>query len=242
MIYLAKKGQTSYGEDIGILLLDTFCPFIPGDVGNASSYDYPVRFKKVAGLSVEKILSLDKSYLPAVINSAKELEQEGVQAITSDCGFMAIFQNELKKHLRVPVFLSSLLQIPMITSLIKSDAKLGIITADSQALIDQVFAKIGLKKADNLIIRGLENSSAFVRTVMQESGFLDEVAIKKEVVQVAKRLQTDERKLGAILLECSMLPPYGLAVQQETNLPVFDFLTMVNYVHSSLSKKNFGEQ
>jgi hypothetical protein len=49
MIYHARKGQVSSGEAIGILLLDTAVPFIPGDVANATTYDFPVCFRKVEG-------------------------------------------------------------------------------------------------------------------------------------------------------------------------------------------------
>ncbi len=239
MIYKAKKGQTSYGESIGILLLDTFCPFIPGDVGNATSYDYPVRFKKVQGLTVQKIFELDSKYLFAMIEAAKELQREGVRAITGDCGFMAIYQEELKEQLNLPVFLSSLLQIPFIRSMLKSKEKLGIITANAEVLTEKVFQKIGLEKDDKLIIVGLEESPAFKQTVIAESGFLDKATIEKEVIDAALLLQKKDKSIGAILLECSMLPPYGAVVQRATGLPVFDFLTMIDYVYSSLNKKEF---
>lgn len=39
-----KGGFTNYGQDIGILMLDTIFPRIPGDIGNAKSYDFPVRY------------------------------------------------------------------------------------------------------------------------------------------------------------------------------------------------------
>ncbi len=47
MLCKTRKGQASSGEAIGILLLDTSVPFIPGDVANATTYDFPVRFQNV---------------------------------------------------------------------------------------------------------------------------------------------------------------------------------------------------
>ena len=112
MRFEAAKRQTSYGEAIGILMLDTFCPFIQGDVGNAASFHYPVRFKRIDGLTVERIFAHDLGFVEKMIAGARELEREGVRAITGDCGFMAIYQKEVKESVNIPVFFSSLLQIP----------------------------------------------------------------------------------------------------------------------------------
>ena len=89
MKYIRKNRQVSYGEAIGILLLDSPVPFIPGDVANATSYGFPVRFKRVKGFSVEKALGRDPDIYPALLEAAKALQANGVRAVTGDCGFMA---------------------------------------------------------------------------------------------------------------------------------------------------------
>ena len=99
MIYRARTGQASYGEAIGILLLDTYTPFIPGDVGNATTYSFPVRFQKVPGFTVERAIQRDPTAFESLLAAAKELESQGVRAITGDCGYMVIHQQKLKKHL-----------------------------------------------------------------------------------------------------------------------------------------------
>lgn len=238
MIHKAKKGQTSYGESIGILMLDTYTPFIQGDVGNATSYDYPVRFKRIDGLTVERIFEHDLSFIEKMIDSARELEREGVKAITGDCGFMAIFQKEVKESVNIPVFLSSLLQIPFIKSTLPVQAGIGVITAASISLTPGIFKKIGVDD-NNLFIAGLEDLKNFKNAAIDETGVLDSEKIREEVVGVAKNLTARNPEVRSILLECSMLPPYSKAVQRVTGLPVYDFLTMINYVHSSIVKKRF---
>jgi hypothetical protein len=109
MIYHARKGQTSSGEAIGILLLDTSVPFIPGDVANATTYDFPVRFRKVEGFTVARAIGKDPTIYDALMTAAQELVDQGVRAVTGDCGFMALHQQRLACDLGVPVFLSSLL-------------------------------------------------------------------------------------------------------------------------------------
>jgi len=157
MIFTANKKQTSYGKAIGILLLETRTPFIQGDVGNATSYEYPVRYRKVDGLTAKRIFKHDYSFIEKMIEGAKELEREGVKAITGDCGFMAIYHKEVKESVNVPVFLSSLLQIPFIRSTLPDSAEVCILTANSQSLTPKVFDRIGISDDSALIIHGLEN-------------------------------------------------------------------------------------
>ena len=239
MIYKAKKGQASYGESIGILLLDTFAPYIPGDVANATTYSFPVRFKKVKNLTVERIFNKDIRFLDNMINAGRELVEEGVKAITGDCGFMALFQKEMVKQLKVPVFLSSLLQLSFITKIISDDQKVGIITANSSILDASLLKEVGIRSTVSLCIRGMEDKENFKKSIIEEIGWLDSEKIEKEVVHIAKEMIREEPKIKVILLECSILPPYGAAVQEAVNLPVFDYITMINYVYSAIVKKKF---
>ena len=64
---------------------------------------------------------------------------------------------------------------------------------------------------------------------------------RQEVVGTAKELTAGHPAVRSILLECSMLPPYGKDVQQVVNLPVYDYLTMIDFVYSSVVKKRFDE-
>jgi hypothetical protein len=240
MKFEANKGQTSYGEAIGILLLDTFCPFIQGDVGNATSYQYPVRFKRVDGLTTERIFAHDLSYVEKMIEGAKELEREGVKAITGDCGFMALYQEEVKAAVNVPLFLTSLLQVPFIKLTLPAQAKIGVVTANSQALTPDVLQKIGVD-GSTLLFAGLEDSPHFREAVYDETGVLDSDQLRDEVVAKALDLIDRYPDVKSILLECSLLPPYGKAVRRATGLPVYDYLTMIDYVYSAVVKESFDD-
>lgn len=238
MKYHRKKGQVSYGEAIGIILLDSEAPFIPGDVANATTYDFPVRFQRVEGLTVQKMMDHDKSSLEKVIQAAELLKKEGVRAITSDCGFMALYQKELREKLEIPVFLSSLLQIPFIGEIIPYGRKIGIVTANGRSLTEDVIRMCGIEDVENLVITGLENEPNFSSAFLEEEGFVDTEKVEEEVVGKAVQLQRENPDIGAILLECSVLPPYAGAVQRATGLPVFDFVTMINYVFSAVVRES----
>jgi hypothetical protein len=239
MIYTTSKGQVSSGEAIGILLLETSVPFIPGDVANATTYSFPVRFRKVENFSVRRALIKDSSVYENLLEGARDLVQQGVRAVTGDCGFMGIHQKKLAGELGVPVFLSSLLQIPFISLLIGEDAKVGIITADSKSLSSDLLEAVGVSDSTNLVISGLEDSQQFYQFAIEETGSLDAEAVEKEVVTVARHMVAESPQVRAILLECSLLPPYGAAVQDAVNLPVFDYITMINFVFLAVVRQRY---
>ena len=234
MIYRVKPGQVSYGEAIGILLLDSEAPFIPGDVANATTYDFPVRFQRVPGLTVERIFSHDMSALDEFLRAAFELKREGVRAITGDCGFMALYQQALVEKLELPVFLSSLLQVPFMSRLIPDHHKIGIITANSDSLTENILNFCGAHLPGRIKLEGLQHSPAFSAAFIKETGTLDFVRVQKEVTAAARKLTADDPDVRLILLECSVLHPYAPAVQEAVGLPIFDFVTMINYVYSAV--------
>ena len=89
----------------------------------------------------------------------------------------------------------------------------------------------------NVVIRGMEDLPHFKEAVLEERGDLNSDLIEAETVACARGLQQRHPDLGAILLECSMLPPYAKAVQDETGLPVFDFLTMIDYCYAGTHRQ-----
>ncbi|MBI9087487.1 MAG: aspartate/glutamate racemase family protein [Desulfobacterales bacterium] len=240
MFKIRKSGRAWYGESIGILILNAGYPCIPGNVGNATTFPFPVRYKMVREASIERLLHRqDRSLLKPFIDAARELQQEGVRAVTGACGFMALFQREIAEALEIPVFLSSLLQIPFIRQTLKQDQAIGVITADASALTDDHFAAVGVTPEIPLVIAGMEGQTEFKEAILEEKGTLDSDRIQAEVVQVAGEMVQKHSKIGAILLECSDLPPYAHAVQQTTGLPVYDFTTMIGHVHSALVRTSF---
>ncbi|MEX1301692.1 MAG: aspartate/glutamate racemase family protein [Desulfotignum sp.] len=238
MKYSIKNQQVSYGEAIGILLLDSVIPFIPGDVANATTYDFPVRFKKVPGFTVARAVGKDESIYGDLLAAARDLAANGVRAVTGDCGFMALHQQRLQQDLGLPVCLSSLLQIPFIRHLIPAGTGIGILTADSRGLTPDFFEAMGIPFGPDLLVSGMESCPEFASAVMDEKGTLDAEKIEQELVAAARSLNHQQRA-GAILLECSVLPPYARAVHTATGLPVFDYITMINHLFHALEPRSY---
>lgn len=240
MIYYGRKGQYAGGEAIGILTLESSpVAFIPGDVNNASTYPFPVRYQHVKDFTVQKAIGKDSSIFGSLLEAAQALQVQGVRAITGGCGFMGIHQSRLAEKMDIPVFLSSLIQIPFIATLVGPNAEIGVITANGQNLTADLLAQVGVSETSGLRIAGLEDRPNFYGFGIKETGFLDVNAVQTEVVETAKKLVADNPGIRALLLECSLLPPYALEVQEAVNLPVFDYITMIKYVFTAVVQQSY---
>ena len=238
IVSTGRPRQAWYGESIGILILDASYPCIPGNVGNASTFPFPIRYEKVEGASIDRLLNQqDPSLAEPFILAAQRLYQDGVKAITGACGFMALFQEEVACKVDIPVFLSSLLQLPFIHRITQKPA--GIVTAKASSLRPPHFNAVGVEPDFPMVLASMEDQTEFKEAILLEKGTLDSSRIEGEVVAVAKRLVEKHPHIGSILLECSDLPPYAHAVQRVVGLPVFDFVTMIHYVHATLARSPF---
>jgi aspartate/glutamate racemase len=235
---LIKGGRPYYGESIGILILDTKFPRIPGDIGNASTFDFPVRLKVVRGASVNKVVKEgSSSLLEPFIIAARELENEGVRAITTSCGFLVLFQDQLANAVNVPVFTSNLLVIPLVHKL--TGRRVGVITACSETLTENHLRAANVNEDIPIAIAGLENQPEFKRVILENSETVDPSKIEKEVVETAIMLTEKHRDIGSIVLECHNLSPYSAAIQETVGLPVFDIVSFVKFVHQAVVKQRF---
>ena len=54
-------------------------------------------------------------------------------------------------------------------------------------------------------------------------------------------MMAEHPEVGAIVLECTNMPPWSKDIHEVTGLPVFDICTLTNYVAGALLKKDvFG--
>jgi Asp/Glu/hydantoin racemase len=223
---------------LGILLLDTTFPRIPGDVGNPESYEYPVIIKTVTGATVQRVVyEADASLLADFVQAAQELEDQGVAAITSSCGFLSVFQEAVAKSVQIPVFLSSLLQVPLVYAM--TQRPVGIITAHSERLTEEVVSKAGISAHIPYEVGGLQNSPAFSNPILKDGTNLEKDAIEKDIFVIAKTLINANPKIGAFVFECHNLAPYSQVVHDATGLPVFDIVDFANWIYSTIDKRSY---
>ena len=238
-----KGGRAFYGEAIGILMLDTTYPLIPGNVGNATTYNFPIRFKVLEGIPSNWWCDSEGPSLKRLekfIESAKQLEKEGVRAITTGCGFFAIYQKEASETLSVPLFTSPLMLVPMVSRMIGKNKRVGIISAGAERLKGSFLQNVGIDESILIGIDGMDDKEEFNNVIVYErKPTIDAEKMEAEVVDVARRLVNKNPDIGAIVLECSDLPPFAAAVQDAVNLPIFDFITLIDMVYMAVIKTRF---
>lgn len=240
-VFHARRGQVAYGYPVGILCAEWHIPFIPGDLNNATTFDFPVRYQTVPGAAGSAVLAgTDAAFVELFVSAARTLEAEGVRAITGNCGFMASYQDEVAAAVRVPVFMSSLLQAPMLLRMLAATSKIGVLVANRSSVTDRVLAGAGVTDTSRLVFQGLDHRPHWNEVIMQETGVLDEDRIRDEVVSTAVELVAAEPAIRALMLECSDLPPYAAAVHEATGLPVFDWAGFIRYVHDAVVPRGYA--
>jgi len=170
---MVKGGRNTYGEVIGVMMVNKVKARIPGDIGNATTFDFPVRYRVVKEASTDTHRRGDPSLIKPFIDAAKDLEKAGVKAITTCCGFLAFYQREIADAINIPIFTSSLLLLPMISRMLRSNQKVGVITAEAPFLDKRYFDKVGAEP-DSVVVAGMEEEEEFKRAV------LDDAVVRKD--------------------------------------------------------------
>ncbi len=231
-----RGGFNQFGFTVGILMLDTRFPRIPGDMGHAGTFPFPVRYHRVSGASPDLVVRKGaQGLLPAFVEGARQLEREGVGAVTTNCGFLVKYQAELAASVRIPVLTSSLLMVPLVHRMLPPGRRVGILTVNAPGLGDEHLRGAGIGPEIPLAVAGLESEKEFTRVLLGDELELDVDLAREEHIRVARRLIADHPDVGAIVLECTNMPPYAADVQRATGLPVFDIVSLVTLVHGALA-------
>ncbi len=208
---------------------------LPGNSTNPLTYPFPVLFKRVAGANYHSVLVCpDDRLVAAMVQAAQWMISQGVKAIITSCGFNAIFQKELADALTVPVYTSALLQIPFIRASLGRQ-KLLVITASKQDLKPKHFQAVGVMNMAGIEISGMEVMPEWSKISRCPNESLAMEKIENEVVTLATNALQKHPDIGAILLECTDLPPFADAVRKAFHLPVYDLLTMLALIHKSFA-------
>jgi hypothetical protein len=240
MIYRARESQLSYGRPIGIIVLEERIPCPPGTPGNPTTFSYPVCYEVARGVSTAALRQTVPTGLDSFIAAGRRLVERGAWAVAGNCGLMIVHQDALARALPVPVFLSSLIQLPMIARMLAPDAAIGVIASGAASLNEEHLRLARAGGDARVVLSSMEGQPAFAAAVRDERGELDFEAVTAEAVRAAEQLLARHPEVKAILFECVDLPPYAHAVQEAVCLPVFDMITLIDHFHSALVRKPFA--
>lgn len=239
---VVRGGRPLYGIPVGMLMLEAQFPRIPGDNGNGYTWPFPVLFKIVRGASPDIVVRrLDSDrWLQPFVDAARELEQAGVGLITTSCGFLVLFQKQLQEHLSIPILTSSLLQVPWVAAMLPPGHAVGVLTVEGRSLTERHLRAAGIPPGLPLFVQGVEEAGGyFTRQILGCHLELDVERCAQEHERAARMLVERHPEVGAIVLECTNMPPYAHRIQAATGLPVYDLTTMVGWAASGLLRRPF---
>jgi hypothetical protein len=236
---IAYGGKTLYGARVGILMLETRFPRIPGDMGNAETWPFPVLYKVVPGASPRRVVcEKAQGLLDRFLAAAEELVRLGADGITTTCGFLSLYQREIAAHVGVPVATSSLMQIPLIEAVLTPGKRVGVLTVSAANLTGDHLRAAGADLATPVV--GTDDGSEFSRVMIGDEERLDGAAAERDILAAGDRLIASHDGVGAVLLECTNMVPYAGALSRRLRLPVFSIYTFVTWFQSGLVPRDFG--
>ncbi|MGB9647226.1 MAG: aspartate/glutamate racemase family protein [Stellaceae bacterium] len=236
---IAWGGKTLYGARVGILMLETRFPRVPGDIGNAETWPFPVLYKVVPGASPRRVVcERAEGLLDEFLAAAAELVRLGADGITTTCGFLSLYQREIAAHVGVPVATSSLMQIPFIERVLPPGKRVGILTVSAANLSGEHLRAAGANPETPVV--GTDDGSEFSRVMINDEERLDLAAAERDILAAGDSLVASHDGIGAVLLECTNMVPYARALAQHLRLPVFSIYTFVTWFQSGLIPRAFG--
>ncbi len=239
------NGRLIYGPTVGIVQLPANIPMLPGDMGNPTTFDFPVLYELMDDVDPFWVLASEPHpvVLEKCIAACKRFTMQGVRTIIGNCGFFANYQPEVSKALDVGVqfFNGSLMQVPMLLTSVGANKKVGVMTASKKLLVPSPALKNSGVTAEDMkrvVIYGNEDGEQ-MKKITGETGRFNPKAFEQELVALATKMIKEHPDIGAVVLECTEFPPYAHAIQHAIRRSVWDFVTMTNFMHAGAMRKPF---
>lgn len=245
---ITKKNHVAYGMGLGIMLLDDPYPGFPGDVRNPSAFPFPIQYDIAAGVdNYTLVWAQDKTPCRVpIIEAAQRLERLGCRAVAAECGYFAYFQKDVANAVDVPVFMSSLLQVPFAQQAIGPKKAVGILCAQKRFMTETHLSNVGIDLNSNFIVAGAQDEYGCPefdnlwdhekRPAVPEA-YYDKA--EADLLAAAKDFVRKNLSIGAVLLECTGMQMFARAIQREIGLPVWSWGTLLDYAYGVVAHRDY---
>jgi Asp/Glu/hydantoin racemase len=247
---IVTGGKAYQGYTVGIMKFEgRRYPLPPGDVASPLTYPFPVLIREIPGVvnnPYPPLTNGDGSFTEVVqkcIDEAIRLEADGVNSIAMCCGFFSLIQPIIAAAVNIPVLTSPLIMIPVIHQLLKPEQSLVVVTASKKLLSGDFFSAVGADINHRIIVAGLDDSIVFNSMCMGGTAISYETDhLRDDVILSIQQAQKEDPNIGAVLLECTSLPPFATDVKEQIGLPVFDFIACVEWMHRALVPTRYQDR
>jgi len=238
-VSIERGGKTIFGASVGILMLETQFPRVVGDMGNALTWPFPVQYRVVRGATPDLVVRNDASELSGLFSTAaQDLVASGADGITTNCGFLALIQDELAQAVGVPVATSSLMQVPWIQAMLPPGKRVGILTISKETLTEQHLDAANISHDTPVV--GTDANSEFASGILNDRAELDFDKCYQDNLNAASKLMKQHSDIGAIVLECTNMVPYAAAIRKLTGVPVYSIYSFVSWFQAGLLPRRFS--
>ena len=244
----ARPGNVCYGMGLGIMLLDDVYPGFPGDLRNASAWNFPVQYEIAEGVNCKNLVrEPDKTpHIEPIVRAAKKLERMGVRGIAAECGYFAWFQRIVAAEVKIPVFMSSLLQVPFAQMLVGPQYQVGMVVAMKNHLTETHLQNVGIVPDTNFLVFGHQDEyncpqfdqlwQDYARQPLPTCIYNE---AEKEFVGICEDIVKKNPGIRALVLECSGAQPFARAVQRAVDMPVLSWGTLLDFAWSMINHRDY---
>lgn len=233
-----RRGLPWYGMPLGIAMLDGTCAAPVGDVGNAASYAFPTQYDLVTGIDGPDLTAgTRRDVEDAFVASAERLAARGARILGTGCGMLGQYQGALAARSPIPIATSSLIQVPAVLRLIAADSRVLVLGADSRWIRREHLLACGVQRAelDRVVIRGMDTAEHFRANLMGGIDEYDPAIGQAEALSAIEEAIAEEPAIAAIVFECTNLGPFSAAARRRFDLPVWDAIGLLDWLHSAVA-------
>ncbi|KAJ4368744.1 hypothetical protein N0V83_005826 [Neocucurbitaria cava] len=229
---------------IGFLAVECFFERPPGDPFNERTWPFPLIRELVPGSKESQLVikdQYDDAFYDRFVEAGKRLAERGAIGLMTSCGFLAMAQPRLAERLPIPIATSALIQIPSILAWLPKNQLVGIITYNGEQLGDLHMKQLSVDPT-RVKIRGATPGGHLQNLVREKVPGYPKDELTQELVEATEALIKDcsakGETIGAVVLECTQMPPFGPAIQEKLGVPVYDVYTMGMWFYSGLQRRS----
>lgn len=230
----AKSMTHNTRAQIGILMLESRFPRFRGDIGHPKTFDPPAIVRTVRTASPRRVVEGQAfGLLDGFVKAAKDLQQAGARLITTSCGFLVLHQAALAGAVDVPLVSSSLLAVPPAARKLRAHGlRPAILTISSENLTRAHLDAAGCPP--DIPIGAPEPDSHFCTQILGNRTTMDKAIARQDVIAAARKLMDCHEGIGALILECTNMPPYASDLAELFRIPILSLPSLLPYCQSGL--------
>ncbi|MBT1174227.1 hypothetical protein JS530_01645 [Bifidobacterium sp. LC6] len=235
-----KRGRPFYGVETGVAILDSDIPRPVGDIGNARSFDYPVQYQVVTGVGPKDMFRpRSEKVADGFAQAINTMAGQGVRIAATSCGLLAHYQQEVASRTDIPIAMSSLIQIPVVLRLLRPEQSVLLLTIDAERITPAHLEQSGVGESDRsrVVVQDMAHAPYFLSVIKGTEDDYDSNRALAEVLRAVDEGLGRAPDCGAIVIECTNLPPFSNDIKAHTGLPVWDALTLTDWLAGAVEPR-----